>query len=74
MAGTLRGAVHSQSPRLVDPFGPARSQTAPSGRISAVSRCVAWAALLALASTLYRIELAGKRIDMRLRELKELYT
>jgi heme exporter protein C len=34
--------------------------------------CVAWAALLALASTLYRIELAGKRIDMRLRELREL--
>lgn len=34
--------------------------------------CVAWAALLALASTLYRIELAGKRIEKRLRELKEL--
>ena len=34
--------------------------------------CVAWAALLALASTLYQIELAGKRIDMRLRELREL--
>lgn len=33
--------------------------------------CVAWAALLALASTLYRIELAGKRIDLRLRELRE---
>jgi heme exporter protein C len=34
--------------------------------------CVAWAALLTLASTLYRIELAGKRIDLRLRELKEV--
>ena len=34
--------------------------------------CVAWAALLALASTLYGIELTGKRIDLRLRELKEL--
>jgi heme exporter protein C len=34
--------------------------------------CVAWAALLVLASTLYRIELAGKRIDLRLRELKEV--
>lgn len=33
--------------------------------------CVAWAALLVLASTLYRIELAGKRIDLRLRELRE---
>jgi heme exporter protein C len=36
--------------------------------------CVAWAAWLALASTLYGIELAGKRIDLRLRELKELRT
>jgi heme exporter protein C len=34
--------------------------------------CVAYAALLALASTLYRIEVAGKRIEKRLRELKEL--
>jgi heme exporter protein C len=34
--------------------------------------CVAWAALLATASALYRIELAGKRIDARLRELREL--
>ncbi len=34
--------------------------------------CVAWAAMLALASTLYRVELAGKRIDARLRELREL--
>jgi heme exporter protein C len=34
--------------------------------------CVSWAALLATASALYRIELAGKRIDSRLRELKEL--
>jgi heme exporter protein C len=30
----------------------------------------AWAALLALASTLYRVALAGKRIDARLRELR----
>ncbi len=34
--------------------------------------CVSWAAMLALASTLYRVELAGKRLDARLRELKEL--
>jgi heme exporter protein C len=34
--------------------------------------CVALAALLATASALYRIELAGKRIDARLRELREL--
>jgi heme exporter protein C len=34
--------------------------------------CVSWAALLVTASALYRLELAGKRIDARLRELKEL--
>jgi len=34
--------------------------------------CVSWAAMLAVASTLYRVELAGKRIDARLRELREL--
>ena len=33
---------------------------------------VAWAAMLATASALYRIELVGKRIDARLRELREL--
>ena len=34
--------------------------------------CVSWAAMLATVHALYRIELAGKRIDARLRELKEL--
>ncbi len=34
--------------------------------------CVSLAAMLALASTLYRVELAGKRLDARLRELREL--
>jgi heme exporter protein C len=33
--------------------------------------CVSWAAMLVLAATLYRLELAGKRIDARLRELRE---
>jgi heme exporter protein C len=32
---------------------------------------VAWAAMLALAATLYHVELAGKRLDARLRELRE---
>jgi heme exporter protein C len=36
--------------------------------------CVCWAALLALAGTMYRLELAGKRLDTRLRELRELLT
>jgi heme exporter protein C len=35
--------------------------------------CVSWAAILALAGTLYQIELAGKRLDVRLRELRELF-
>jgi len=34
--------------------------------------CVCLAAMLALAYLLYRIELAGKRLDARLRELREL--
>ena len=34
--------------------------------------CVAWAGLLTLAGTMYRVELAGKRLDERIRELREL--
>ena len=34
--------------------------------------CVSWAGLLALAGTMYRVELTGKRLDTRLRELREL--
>lgn len=37
-----------------------------------VTYCVAQAAMLVLAYTLYRVELAGKRLDLRLRELKEV--
>jgi heme exporter protein C len=33
--------------------------------------CVALAAMLALAGALYRVELSGKRLDARLRELRE---
>ena len=34
--------------------------------------CVSWAAMLALAGTLYHVELAGKRLDQRLKELREV--
>ena len=34
--------------------------------------CVSLAAMLTLAATLYHVELAGKRLDSRLRELREL--
>jgi heme exporter protein C len=36
-----------------------------------VTYCVAQAALLVLAYTLYRLEIAGKRLDLRLRDLRE---
>jgi heme exporter protein C len=42
-----------------------------SGRMFATF-CVSWAALLLLAGALYHVELAGKRLDSRLRELREL--
>jgi hypothetical protein len=34
--------------------------------------CVAWAAVTLLAYVLYRVELAGKRADRDLRELREI--
>ncbi|HLX31322.1 MAG TPA: cytochrome c biogenesis protein [Gaiellaceae bacterium] len=37
-----------------------------------VTYCIAQAALLVLAYTLYRVELAGKRLDERLRDLREV--
>jgi hypothetical protein len=37
-----------------------------------VAFCVCLAGMLLLAATLYRVELAGKRIDASLRELREL--
>ncbi len=36
--------------------------------------CVSWAAMVALFATLYQVELAGKRIDAHVRELRELLT
>src|SRR3954469_25850038 len=35
-----------------------------------VAFCVSWAALLAIAATFYNVELLGKRLDARLRELR----
>jgi heme exporter protein C len=34
--------------------------------------CLSWAAMLVLAATLYHVELAGKRLDQRLKELREV--
>jgi hypothetical protein len=39
-----------------------------------VTFCICLAAMLALFATLYAIELAGKRLDASLRELRELLT
>jgi heme exporter protein C len=36
-----------------------------------VTFCLSWAAMTALFATLYRVELVGKRLDARLRELRE---
>ena len=36
--------------------------------------CVCWLAMLFLFATLYQLELAGKRLDLQLRELRELLT
>ena len=36
--------------------------------------CVAWGAILLLAYVMYRVELAGKRTDANLRELREALT
>ena len=37
-----------------------------------VTYCIAQAALLVLAYTLYRLELGGKQLDVRLRRLREV--
>jgi heme exporter protein C len=37
-----------------------------------VTYCIAQAAMLVLAYTLYRLELGGKRLDARLRDLREV--
>jgi heme exporter protein C len=34
--------------------------------------CISWAAILALAAKLYHVALAGKRLDQRLKELREV--
>ena len=47
------------------------SPSSPGGSIL-VTYCIAQAAMLVLAYTLYRIEITGKRLDLRLRELREV--
>ena len=42
-----------------------------SGRMFATF-CVSWAAMVLIVVSLYQVELAGKRLDSRLRELREL--
>jgi uncharacterized membrane protein len=37
-----------------------------------VTYCIAQVAMLVLAYTLYRLELSGKRLDVRLRDLREV--
>jgi heme exporter protein C len=42
------------------------------GGVILVTYCIAQAAMLVLAYTLYRVEITGKRLDSRLRELREV--
>lgn len=48
------------------------SQGPQMSRLMFLAFCVSWAAMLALAACLYYVELAGKRLDAQLRELREL--
>jgi heme exporter protein C len=48
------------------------SQGPQMSRLMFLTFCVSWAALLTLAACLYNVELAGKRLDATLRELREL--
>ena len=63
----IRIAKHFIHPDRVHEQRPAE----PSAARCSSTYCVAQAAMLVLAYTLYRVELSGKRIDARLRELRE---
>ena len=57
---------------LIHPTVFTRGGPQMSGSIFATF-CVGWAAVTLLAYVLYRVELAGKRVDTDLRELRELF-
>ena len=81
MSRRLRALRRRPDPGLV-PRDPALAEVHPSGRLHShgpqmtgsqfFTFCVSLAAMLALFATLYQVELAGKRVDAHLRELREL--
>jgi heme exporter protein C len=63
-----------RDPALAELHPPRRPspRRAADDRLAVLTFCVALVAMLSLFATLYQLELAGKRLDARLRELREL--
>ena len=74
--GVILIPVSSLAIRLAEEFihpYPVLNRDGPQMSASMFSTlCVSMAAMLVLAAAFYRVELAGKRVDERLRELREL--
>jgi hypothetical protein len=68
LAIRLSRTIATQHPEVFKAAGPQMSSA------QFFTFCVAWAAMVSLFATLYNLELAGKRLDAHLRELREILT
>ena len=68
LAIRLSRTIATQHPVIFKSTGPAMADS------QFFTFCVAWAAMISLFATLYNLELAGKRLDASLRELREILT
>jgi heme exporter protein C len=68
LAIRLSRTIATQHPEVFKAAGPQMSNA------QFFTFCVAWAAMISLFATLYNLELAGKRLDASLRELREILT
>jgi heme exporter protein C len=68
LAIRLSRTIATQHPEVFKAAGPQMSNA------QFFTFCVAWAAMISLFATLYNLELAGKRLDAHLRELREILT
>ncbi len=68
LAIRLSRTIATQHPVIFKSTGPAMAGS------QFFTFCVAWAAMISLFATLYNLELAGKRLDAHLRELREILT
>ena len=68
LAIRLSRTIATQHPVVFKSTGPAMADS------QFFTFCVAWAAMISLFATLYNLELAGKRLDASLRELREILT